>query len=86
MALDICAAGWGSQLTSIASATVAGIRVYNLTENAIEGTVEVFVNGVLATDYVFTNATNSVEVNAPLIDEGDLVEVTYGVDAECALP
>ena len=83
VALDICAAGWGSQLTSIASATVAGIRVYNLTENAIEGTVEVTVNGVPATDYVFVNATNSVQVNAPLIEEGDVVEVTYEVDAVC---
>ncbi|NCG21452.1 MAG: hypothetical protein GWP91_20770 [Rhodobacterales bacterium] len=83
VALDICAAGWGSQLTSIASATVAGIRVYNLTDNAVEGTVEVTVNGVPATDYVFVNATNSVQVNAPLIEEGDVVEVTYEVDAVC---
>ena len=84
VALDICQAGWGSQLTDIATATVAGMRVYNLSQNAVDGTVQVLVNGVEPTDWEFVDATNSVRIREPLIDEGDVVSVTYSVLAECS--
>ena len=84
VALDICQAGWGSQMTDIAAAAVEGIRVYNLTEDAVPGTLTVLVNGVEAIDWVFSDATNSVTINEPLIGEGDIVEIGYGVHAECA--
>ena len=83
VALDICAPGWGTQLTDIATATVAGMRVYNLTDDAVPNTLEVLVNGVPATDWAFNNGTNSVTINEPAIGEGDEVEVTYGVYAGC---
>jgi len=83
VALDICQPGWGSQLTNIASATVAGMRVYNLSENAVDGSVEVEVNGVEPTDWEFVDANNSVRIREPLIDEGDVVVIRYGVLATC---
>jgi hypothetical protein len=83
VALDICQPGWGSQLTDVATATVAGIRVYNLTEDARANTLEVLVNGVPAIDWEFSNPTNSVTINEPPIGEGDVVDVTYGIFADC---
>lgn len=83
VALDICQPGWGNQLTDIAAAAVDGIRVYNLSEDAVPGTLTVLVNGVDATDWEFSDATNSVTIFEPLIGEGDVVEIGYGVHAEC---
>ncbi len=84
VALDICQPGWGSQLTDIATATVAGMRVYNLSEDAVPGTLTVLVNGQPATDWEFSDAANSVTIHEPPIGEGDIVEIGYGVYAECA--
>ncbi len=81
--IDICAAGWGAQMTDIAQAAAAGIRVYNLSQQAIEATIEVQVNGVVTTDWVYTAGTNSIEVLNPPIGEGDIVDVTYSEAADC---
>lgn len=83
VALDICAPGWGGQLTDIATATVEGMRVYNLSQDAVPGTFTVLVNGVPATDWDFSDAANSVTIHAPPIGEGDIVEIGYGVYAAC---
>lgn len=81
--LNICSANWGAQLTDIAADVLAGIRTYNLSDPAIEGTIEVTVNGVATTDFSYTPGANSVTIDNPPIDEGDEVEITYGVMAEC---
>lgn len=83
VALDICSANWGNQLTDIATATVEGMRVYNLTQDAVPGTFTVLVNGAPATDWDFSDAANSVTIHAPPIGQGDIVEIGYGVYAEC---
>ena len=59
------------------------MRVYNLSENAVDGSVEVEVNGVEPTDWEFVDANNSVRIREPLIDEGDVVVIRYGVLATC---
>jgi hypothetical protein len=85
VAIDICQAGWGAQLTDIATASVEGIRVYNLARLAAAGSVSVLVNGVAAIDFAHSTATNSVTVRDPLVGEGDIVEISYGVFVDCAV-
>jgi hypothetical protein len=81
--LDICDANWGSNFSDIASDVLAGIRTYNLSEPAVPETIVVTVNGVETTDFTYTDAGNSVTINSPPVGEGDLVEITYAVAAEC---
>ena len=81
--LNICNAGWGTQLTDIASDVLAGIRTYNLSQPADPGTLVVTVNGVATTDYTYNASTNSVTINDPPVGEGDVVEVSYGVLSTC---
>ena len=82
-ALDICNANWGSQMTNIAQGIAAGSRSYNLSQQALAGTIEVRVNGVPTTDFVFDSVDNSVSVNSPAIGEGDVVDIDYAVAADC---
>lgn len=79
--LNICNANWGAQLSDIASDVIAGIRTYNLSDPADPGSVEVTVNGNRTNDFSVTG--NDVTINSPPVGEGDVVEITYGVLAEC---
>lgn len=81
--LNICNAGWGSQLTDIASEVLAGIRTYNLSQPADPSTLVVTVNGVPTTDFTYNPATNSITINDPPVGEGDVVDISYGVLSEC---
>lgn len=81
--LNICNSNWGSNMTAIASDVLAGIQTYNLTDSAVEGSIEVLVDGVATTDFDYNADSNSVTVNSPTVSEGGTVEVTYGVMAEC---
>lgn len=81
--LDICDASWGSMFGEIASTPLAGIRTYNLTQQAVDGSVEVYVNDELTTDITYGFDTNSVTVHSPPIGEGDVVRVTYILGEEC---
>jgi hypothetical protein len=81
--LNICNANWGASFSDIASDVLAGIRTYNLSEPAVEGTIVVTVNGVPTTDFSYSPTGNSVTINDPPIDDGDLVEITYTVAGEC---
>jgi len=81
--IDICAPGWGAQMTDIAQAAAAGSRVYNLTSPAVEATIEVFVNNTLTTDWTYSAINNSVQIDNPPIGEGDLVDITYSEAAVC---
>lgn len=79
--LNICNSNWGSQLSNIASEVLAGIRTYNLAEPADPNTVVVTVNGTPTSD-ISVNG-DSVTINSPPVGEGDVVEITYAVLAEC---
>ena len=81
--LNICNANWGAQFGEIASEVLAGIRTYNLAEPAVPETVVVTVNGTPTTDFDYSAAGNSVTVNSPAIGEGDVVEISYAVLADC---
>jgi hypothetical protein len=81
--LDICDANWGANFSDIASEILEGIRTYNLTDPAVPETIVVTVNGTPTTDFDYAAAGNSVTITSPPIGEGDLVEITYAVAAEC---
>lgn len=81
--LDICTSDWGQDFDEIASEIIDGIRTYNLAEPCAPESVVVKVNGVITTD-IFVNGTTSVTVNSPAIGDGDVVEITYSVLAECS--
>ena len=82
-ALDICTDTWGDQLTDIAAEVLSADKTFNLTELADPATIVVQVNGVITTDWVYTEGANSVTVNSPVVEEGDQVEVSYSVLAVC---
>jgi hypothetical protein len=78
---NICNANWGANFGDIATEVLAGIRTYNLSDEADPGSVTVTVNGTPTNDFTVTG--NDVTINNPPVGEGDLVEITYGVLAEC---
>lgn len=79
--LNICNANWGANFGQIASEVIAGTRTYNLADPADPASVEVTVNGNPTNDFD-VNGTN-VTINSPPVGEGDEVEISYGVLAEC---
>lgn len=84
--LNICNANWGANFSDIASDVLEGIRTYNLAEEAAEESIVVTVNGTPTTDFTYTSGSEggSVTINSPPVGEGDLVEVSYDVLADCA--
>ena len=81
--LDICTPNWGAQMNQIAQQAVAGVRAYNLAGPTHVATIEVRVNGVPTTDFIYNPASWTVTVNSPAIGEGDVVEITYNPSSEC---
>ena len=81
--LDICTPNWGAQMNQIAQQAVAGVRAYNLAGPTDPATIEVTVNGVPTTDFVYNPASWTVTVNSPAIGEGDVVEITYNPSTDC---
>ncbi|MEQ1567569.1 MAG: choice-of-anchor D domain-containing protein [Myxococcota bacterium] len=81
--LNICNADWGSSFGDVASDVLDGIRTYNLSSPAVDGTIVVTVNGVATTAFTYSSAGNSVTIEDPPIGDGDLVEITYIVAGEC---
>lgn len=79
--LNICNANWGQNFSDIASEVVAGIRAYNLSDTPDPSSVVVTVNGNRTNDISVTGS--NVTINSPPVGEGDVVEITYGVLAEC---
>jgi hypothetical protein len=79
--VDICNSNWGSTFGAIASEVLAGSRTYNLEDEADPASVIVTVNGTPTTDISVVG--DAVTVNSPAVGEGDLVEITYGVLADC---
>jgi hypothetical protein len=81
--LDICSSTWGSNFTDIASAVLLGVPTYPLSSAADPFTMEVLVNGVPTTGFVYDASTQSVTVNSPAIGELDVVTVNYNIPGTC---
>lgn len=75
--LSICADDWGGAMDTLARESVV-TSTFVLTEHAIDGTIEILVDGVLSTDWYYDESINAVQFTiAP--PEGSEIEVTYAV-------
>ena len=62
--MSICSADWGIDLEEVARDSVLSGK-FTLSTPAIEASIEVYVDGVLSTDWYFEESTNSVVFNTP---------------------
>ena len=81
--LSICS-NWAtpSNLSQLAEASI-NQDTFALSREAAESTIVVFVNGSLRTDWVYDPDGNTVTVNGGVPTEGDSVEISYSVLANC---
>ena len=77
---SICAVDWGVQLQDLAG-EVTGRRLFELDESdPIETTIEVTVNGQVATDWTYDSTVNAVAFDEGHIpEEGQTIEINYAV-------
>jgi len=75
--LSICASDWGVAMDTLARESVMQSS-FVLTEHAVDGTIEVMVDGTISSDWYFDVATNSV-VFSTTPPSGSKISVTYAV-------
>lgn len=82
--LDICNSSWSSQLSQIATAAVANLQSYPLSNSSIDAaSVQVRVDGVIWTqDWHYDATTNAVVFDVEMAS-GQAVDVSYGILAPC---
>lgn len=81
--LDICNAQWGEQMDDLAASIVSDVHTIKLDAPADPMSLEVLVNGQPAVTYSFNEEANTVVITEPLVADGDVVDVTYGVLSDC---
>jgi hypothetical protein len=75
--LSICADDWGVSMDTLARESVVK-STFSLTEHAVDGTIEVSVNGVYVTDWYYDDTINAIHFDTPPA-AGSNIEVTYAV-------
>lgn len=80
--MSICASDFGAQMDTLARESMA-LMSFNLSGSPVEETIEVYVDGVLGTDWMYDSVENSIIFTAAPSD-GSLIEVFYAVWAECS--
>ena len=83
--ISICDSDWASSLKNLAVSTSNGSREFLLSDQAIEGSMTVWINGIEnLQDWIFDSASNSIVFtsNASLM-EGDIIRIEYGIFGEC---
>lgn len=79
--LDISSTNWGSTASRLAEASLDGIYNFELSEDPVESTIRVYVNGVEVTSgWWYDPSANEVRFTEL---SGGTVVVKYGVEAEC---
>ena len=73
--IDICTSDWSTGVTE-ASTNIEPYERWELTQPAIEGSIVVFVDGVLFTDWIYNPTDNAVEFTV-LPPGGSHVEIAY---------
>ena len=83
---SICKNDWSADLRDLANGSLIPNLDFPLSEIPVEGTIEVFVNGILITvGWSYEPTDNSVIFSEPQAPEGgDLVEIIYGHYTECS--
>jgi len=82
---SICESDWSTVLTNLAWITVNLEDSFELTELAIESTIEVYVNGVQQmTGWTYDVNDNSVDFDPLYVPaDGDIIEIDYGYYGAC---
>ena len=80
--MSICATDWGDQMDKLARETIAS-SVYYLDNNPIEGTIDVEVDSVTATNWEYDEILNAIVFDSPPPEES-ITDVTYAVWADCS--
>jgi hypothetical protein len=83
--LIICAADWGPGLADIAAASVPDLRVFHLSEEPVEDTIEVMVDDVEidGTAVWYYDSSENAVVFYEVPAAGSIVEIDYIVQGDC---
>ena len=82
--IDICDPDWGDALPALLDGgSTLGAPVYQLSEDPLPGTLEVRVNGEVASEVDQPDGSRELAIVAPAVAPGDEIAVTYAVAAEC---
>ena len=80
---SICATDWGIQMQNLAFNATPQSTFY-LSEQAIEGTIEVLVNGNYVYGWSYDDSDSSINFDASNIPaETSSIEITYGIFSDC---
>lgn len=79
--MSICAADWSVTMDTLARESMA-IMSFTLTDNPIEDTIAVDVDGVSSVDWSYDSSTNTVIFNTAPADGSD-IDITYAIWADC---
>jgi len=79
--LSICAEDWGTPMEELARDSLM-VSSFTLSEEPIEDTIEVLVDGVINYDWTYDQSVNAVSF-AVIPGEGSSIDITYAVWAEC---
>ena len=75
--MSICAADWSVTMDTLARDSIMS-NGFTLTGNAIPDSIEVYVDGVLVTSWVYDEATRTVLLASPPA-EGSNIDITYAL-------
>jgi len=79
--MSICADDWSVTMETLATESMALIT-FLLSDDPMEESIEVQVDGVISTDWIYDSSANSVTfTTAPA--EGSAIDITYAILAEC---
>ena len=76
--VSICSTDWGAQMEELARDSIAS-NLFSLSQEPIEDSIQVDVNGVLATGWVYDPSTNSIAFSSDIPQDGDIVDIEYAV-------
>lgn len=80
--MSICAEDWSVTMDTLARESMAQV-LFELTEDPVEDTISVSVNGYMSTDWSYDSSLNAVTFGTPPADEST-IDITYASWAECA--
>ncbi len=81
--LSICADDWGTPLETLANESILKTS-FTLTQQAVEETIYVEVDGVAVTEWTYDSTTNAVSFNEGHIpDAGANIYISYNPVSEC---
>ena len=80
--LDVCDDAWSEQVDDLALASLTALREYTLSATPVPESIEVTVDGAVATDWSWEPERNVISFDPPPTSGEDIV-VTYGVPDTC---